>query len=180
MNVIKKITDEEFGLSNLEMKNPRIRIGARGIVIRENGEIAVFNKKNKNEYKLPGGGVDEGEEPELAFVREVLEETGMNIKIIDFLGTVEEYKSHDNFKQVSYVYVGEVIGGTGVLNLTQKEKDEGGQLVWMTPRKAYLNISNCINDIVESKYENIYHSKFIVTRDKYILEEYMNASDKVL
>lgn len=29
----------------------------------------------KNEYKLPGGGIDKGENPEEAFKRETLEET---------------------------------------------------------------------------------------------------------
>ncbi len=33
MNYI--ITDEEFGLEYIKMDNPRVRIGARGIVIRD-------------------------------------------------------------------------------------------------------------------------------------------------
>lgn len=66
------------------MNNSRLRLGARGIAIREDGKIAIFNKSNKNEYKLPGGGLEgEGEEePEEAFKREVLEEIGCEIKII--------------------------------------------------------------------------------------------------
>ena len=38
-----------------------------------------FNKKKKNEYKLPGGGIDYGETPNEAFIREALEETGCKI-----------------------------------------------------------------------------------------------------
>lgn len=66
------------------MNNSRLRLGARGIAIREDGKIAIFNKSNKNEYKLPGGGLEgEGEEePEEAFKREVLEEIGCKIEII--------------------------------------------------------------------------------------------------
>jgi ADP-ribose pyrophosphatase YjhB (NUDIX family) len=66
------------------MNNSRLRLGARGIDIREDGKIAIFNKSNKNEYKLPGGGLEgEGEEePEEAFKREVLEEIGCEIEII--------------------------------------------------------------------------------------------------
>ena len=30
------------------MENPKLRLGTRGIVIREDGKIAVFNKSNKN------------------------------------------------------------------------------------------------------------------------------------
>lgn len=66
------------------MNNSRLRLGVRGIAIREDGKIAIFNKSNKNEYKLPGGGLEgEGEEePEEAFKREVLEEIGCEIEII--------------------------------------------------------------------------------------------------
>ena len=49
------------------MEKPQLRKGARGIVIREDGKIAIFNKANKHEYKLPGGGIEENENPEDAF-----------------------------------------------------------------------------------------------------------------
>lgn len=74
-NLICKITDEDLGLDVLEMNNPRVRNAARGIVLRDDGKIAIFNKSIKNEYKLPGGGIENNESPEEAFKREVLEET---------------------------------------------------------------------------------------------------------
>ncbi len=174
MNIIKIITDEDFQKENIKMTNPRIRIGARGIVINEEGKIAIFNKSNKNEYKLPGGGVDDNEKPEDAFIREVLEETGMDIEIIEELGTIEEHKSYDNFKQISHVFVGKVVEDTKKLNLTQKEIDEGGKLEWLDLDEALIKITKCIDDLLPSKYENLYHTKFIVTRDKSILEYYIN------
>lgn len=64
------------------MLNPVIRNGARGIVIRQDGKIAIFYKSNKKQYKLPGGGIENNETPEIAFKREVLEETGCNVEII--------------------------------------------------------------------------------------------------
>ena len=44
-----KITDEDIGEVSKDMNNPRLRLGARGIAIREDGKIAIFNKSNKNE-----------------------------------------------------------------------------------------------------------------------------------
>ena len=76
MGCIKVLVDEDFGLNSIKFNNPKIRKGARGIIINHDGKIAVFNKVNKNEYKLPGGGINEGETPEEAFKREALEETG--------------------------------------------------------------------------------------------------------
>ena len=121
MNCIRKIVDEDFGLTSVEFDNPRIRYGARGIVINNEGNIAVFNKQVKNEYKLPGGGIDAGEDPKEAFKREVLEETGCIIEVVDDLGTIEEHKTLDNFKQISYVFVGKVIEDTKQFDFTEKK-----------------------------------------------------------
>ncbi len=174
MNCIKILTDEDFGLSSIEFNNPRIRYGARGIIVRDDGKIALFNKKNKNEYKLPGGSIDFDESPKDAFIREALEETGCKIKIIKELETIEEHKSLDNFKQISYLFVGKVVKDINKLSLTKKEKDEGAQLLWVDEYEALKLIEGCMDNLIESKYENLYHSKFIVLRDKYILQYYIN------
>ena len=169
-NLIVRITDETFGDVSKEFNNPRVRKGARGIICREDGKIAVFCKKNKNEYKLPGGGIDDGESPEEAFRREVKEEAGCEVKDIELLGITEELKSHDNFQQISYVFTAKVVLIKDELSLTQKEIDEGGCLLWMSPESALEEITKCASEIVASKYENLYHSKFINYRDREILK----------
>ena len=141
--LICKITDQDIGEIPTKIENPRLRLGARGIVIREDGKIAIFYKKNKNEYKLPGGGLESEEKPEEAFKREALEETGCEVEIIEYLGTTEEYKSLNNFKQISYVFIGKVLKDTKQLNVTEKEKDEGAKLLWETPEKALELITKC-------------------------------------
>ncbi len=173
MKLICKITDEDIGEKIIDMENPRLRLGARGIVIRDDGKIAIFNKSNKNEYKLHGGGLEGEEKPEEAFKREVLEETACEVEIIETLGTTEEYKSLNNFKQISYVYVGKVQKDTNKLNLTEKEKDEGAKLLWETPEKALKLITECFDKLVASKYASIYSTKFVVLRDRKILEYYL-------
>ena len=179
MNCIKIFKDEDLGLTSVKFNNPRIRYGARGIVLRKDGKIAIFNKVNKNEYKLPGGGINENEDIKEAFKREVLEETGCEVEIIEELGIVEEHKSLDNFKQISYLFIGKVINDNNKLNLTEKEIDEGAKVLWVNKHEGLKLISECFNNIKESKYENLYHSKFIVLRDKFILDYYINNIDKV-
>ena len=173
MKLICKITDNDIGEKYLELINPKIRLAARGIVVREDGKIAVFNKSNKNEYKLPGGGVENNESVDQTFTREVLEETGCVVEIIEELGITEEYKYQNNFKQISNVFVGKVIKDTQQLNVTQKEKDEGARLLWETPERALELIKGCYDKLVDSKYESIYATKFIVLRDSKILEYYL-------
>ena len=57
--------------------------------------------------------------------------------------------------------------------MTQKEKDEGGEVLWLTKEEALDKITNCAKELRASNYENIYHSKFINYRDREILKYYM-------
>ena len=174
-NLIVKLTDEDIGENFVELVNPEVRLAARGIVIREDGKIAVFNKSNKNEYKLPGGGIEGTESPEEAFKREVLEETGCVVEIINKLGITEEYKTQTNFKQISHVFVGKVLEDTKQLNVTEKEKEEGAKLIWDYPEKALILIKECYDKLIASKYESVYKTKFIILRDSKILEKYIET-----
>jgi 8-oxo-dGTP diphosphatase len=65
-------------------------LAAGGIVLRQ-GEtplIAVVRLRKRNEWVLPKGRVDDGETPRDAAEREVLEETGHDVSVHEFLGTL--------------------------------------------------------------------------------------------
>ena len=47
MKLITKVTDEDIGEEIVEMKEPIYRKAARGIVLDEQGNMAVFYKENK-------------------------------------------------------------------------------------------------------------------------------------
>lgn len=177
MNLICKITDKDINEEYHELDNPKLRLAARGLVIKDDGKIAIFNKSLKNEYKLPGGGMENDENPEEAFKREVLEETGCIVEIVKFLGTTEEYKCQENFKQISNVFIGKVVEDTKQFNFTQKEKDEGARLMWVSPEEGLKLITECYEQLEASSYESIYTTKFVVLRDRKILDYYINNQD---
>ena len=52
MNLLFKLTDKDFGLEPQEMNDFRLRLAARGIVIRKDGKIAIQNKKIKMNTSL--------------------------------------------------------------------------------------------------------------------------------
>lgn len=81
-NLISRITDKDIGEKYIKLNNPKTRNSSRGIVLRDDGKIAVFNLTKKNLHKLPGGGMENNETPENAFKREVLEETGSQVEVI--------------------------------------------------------------------------------------------------
>ena len=74
-----------------------IREIARAIVLDEDGNVALHLIHrddmfgNQWYYETPGGGVDEGEAPEEAVVRECEEELGYRVEILSFLGDVLDY-----------------------------------------------------------------------------------------
>lgn len=176
MKCIKVITDLDFDLKPKEFNNPRKRYSARGIIVNNNNEIAILYKSQKNEYKLIGGGIKDDENLSEAFEREALEETGTIIRIKECLGITREEKSQDNFIQISYIYIANVLEDTKKLHLTEKEKKEGSIVLWLEPFKALKLIKESESILKSSKYEgklSIYHTKFIVRRDYEILKYYI-------
>jgi 8-oxo-dGTP diphosphatase len=78
-------------------------LAAGGIVLRqgENPLIAVVRLRKRNEWVLPKGKLDDGETPRDAAEREVLEETGHDVSVHEFLGTLV-YESGGRSKVVHY------------------------------------------------------------------------------
>ncbi len=60
-------------------------------------------------YNLPSGGIEPGETPELAFAREVSEETGLSVNLVGQIGRIEH---HCLFDQSSLDFVSHVMLGT--------------------------------------------------------------------
>jgi 8-oxo-dGTP diphosphatase len=78
-------------------------LAAGGIVLRqeETPLIAVVRLRKRNEWVLPKGKLDDGETPRDAAEREVLEETGHDVAVHEFLGTLV-YESGGRSKVVHY------------------------------------------------------------------------------
>ena len=78
-------------------------LAAGGIVLRreETPLIAVVRLRKRNEWVLPKGKLDDGETPRDAAEREVQEETGHDVSVHEFLGTLV-YESGGRFKVVHY------------------------------------------------------------------------------
>ena len=78
-------------------------LAAGGIVLRRQQPplIAVVRLRKRDEWVLPKGKLDEGETARAAARREVLEETGHNVTVHEFLGTLV-YDSGGRSKIVHY------------------------------------------------------------------------------
>ena len=78
-------------------------LAAGGIVLRsgETPLIAVVRLRKRNEWVLPKGKLDDGETARDAAMREVVEETGHEVTVHEFLGTLV-YESSGRSKVVHY------------------------------------------------------------------------------
>src|ERR1700743_887795 len=78
-------------------------LAAGGIVLRPEKTplVAVVRLRKRDEWVLPKGKLDDGETPRAAAKREVLEETGHNVTVHEFLGTLV-YESGARSKVVHY------------------------------------------------------------------------------
>src|SRR5690606_9874887 len=60
--------------------------GVAGAVMDEQGRVLLVRQRYMSGWRLPGGGVDRGEAPETALLRELGEEVGLSGGATHFLG----------------------------------------------------------------------------------------------
>lgn len=63
-----------------------VHVAASGIVLNGKGEVLLEKRADNGRWGLPGGHVDVGESVEQAAIREILEETGIRVRIKRLVG----------------------------------------------------------------------------------------------
>ncbi|MGN0733558.1 MAG: NUDIX domain-containing protein [Emergencia sp.] len=103
--------------------------GVRVIVVNDKKEILMVKQHHENRdiWMVPGGGIEEGENSIQASVREVKEETGLDITVTGMAWHMEEVSDARGQRFVNYM-VGKVEGGQ--LNLGRDpELDDDKQVL---------------------------------------------------
>jgi 8-oxo-dGTP pyrophosphatase MutT (NUDIX family) len=158
MKLLRHIEDSSF----TDNKDTWKRFASRAVAFDENNLVSILFVSKFNYHKLPGGGIDKGENIEEACKRELIEETGCEIEIGHEIGIVTERRKEWNFDQTSYCFLGKVIK-KGEQHLEQDEINDGFELVWLT-------LDEAIKTLKKDKPQN-YEGKFIQERDLVFLEE---------
>ena len=164
MKLLKEIKDKEYPVDASLIK---LREASRAILFDKNNQVPLLNVAKFNYHKLPGGGVEEGEDRSQALIRECFEETGSKIEIESEVGMIIEFRSEWNLKQTSYCFLGRIIA-KGEPSFTEEELSAGFEIKWMSLDDAIKQLENDI----PSNYEG----NFIQERDL----EFLKSAKKIL
>ncbi|WP_442599921.1 NUDIX hydrolase [Neobacillus sp. D3-1R] len=102
-----------------------------------NNKVAII-QTGDGKYFLPGGGIEGNETHEECLKREALEEMGLDIKIVDFIGCANRYfYSTNEFKYYlseGYFYICEIV------KKVSNPIEEDHFLKWIKPSQAIHNL----------------------------------------
>lgn len=118
------------------------RQAVRAVIYRGDEILLIFSKVN-GDYKLPGGGIEPGEDHRAALKREMPEETGYHLSIVgDKIGEISEYSKAmeedlSYFRMDSHYYKCEIGKETqSRQSLDEYEQNLEMHCVWMIISEA--------------------------------------------
>lgn len=111
-------------------------VAVGGLVLNEKDEVLLINNPCKG-WEYPGGIVEVGETLPQGLIREVKEETGVNIEIVDFIGIYSNTEKKQGFNGVKEVptivtidFVCKYVSGE------LKTSEESCEVGWFSKSKA--------------------------------------------
>ncbi|WP_405685983.1 NUDIX domain-containing protein [Streptomyces sp. NBC_01387] len=108
-------------------------VAASAVVTDGQGRILLQRRRDNDLWALPGGGMDMGDSLPGTAVREVKEETGLDVEITGLVGTYTDprhviaYSDGEVRRQFNVCFTARVVGGTLAIS------DESTQLRFVAP-----------------------------------------------
>ena len=121
----------------------------RGIIKNDSGEILIVKRHPKSRtdpemWELPGGKVETGEHFADALVREIKEETNLNVNVGDFCEAVQNDYSHKRTVQLM-MYLDDVEGSVAI-------SEEHTEYMWASIEKIEsLELSSSLKKLLEKR-----------------------------
>jgi len=90
----------------------KITFGVFGIITNKQDEVLLCHRNDYDLRNMPGGGLEKCETPWNGVIREVKEETGLDVEVSRLMGVYS--KPHKD--EIVFIFVCNVIGGKLTLN----------------------------------------------------------------
>ena len=95
------------------------KVGADAAIFNDQGEILLMNRSDGSGWCLPCGWVEPNETPAHAAIREVMEETGLEVKVVRLVGVFTRYAgmNHSPHSMVAIVHLCQIVSGQLTLSV---------------------------------------------------------------
>lgn len=141
----------------IDIDNYKLNIRSGGIIIHNN-KVLVHRNVNKKHYCLPGGRVEIGENSVETIKREIYEELGKEVEVLDYAATVENFfeMEHQSFHEIYFIHK---------IDFKNEEDKKIEHIMYNIEGKEYLQyewldldeiekyniLPKCLKDILKSK-----------------------------
>ncbi|MFI6867577.1 NUDIX hydrolase [Nocardia sp. NPDC050406] len=138
-----------------------IKVAVSALVRNERGQILMIHRTDNSKYSIPGGGLEVGETPARAVVREVKEETGIDVTVTGLVGVfsnpehVIAYDDGEVRQEFSICFTADPLGGE------LRTSSESKAVSWVAPEdldaldihpSIWLRIEQGLDDRAEPYY----------------------------
>lgn len=144
------------GIGKEDSNLDNFRESCRGVVKRNDKYLLVELTKWRI-FTLPGGGLEAGETLEECCRREVLEETGIHVKVLEHKISITEYFT-DSVWKANY-FLCEYLSDTMSVTLTDEESNLGLVSCWKTMDEVFDLFEN--TESLHENGSNIHNREFI-------------------
>jgi len=136
------------------MDAPAEIIAAGAVVTRKGNEILLVHRPKYDDWSFPKGKLDPGEHIVNTAVREVAEETGLDIRLGPPLGT-QRYPVRNGRLAIKVVHywVGRVVGDDDVA--TYRPNDEIDEVAWLPTAEARERLTYQYDRDTLAEFENV-------------------------
>ena len=104
----------------IDPHNTHVKVGVGAIILDDTGRILLEKRSDNGMWGLPGGGIEPGESIRVTALREIKEETGLDIEITGLVGVYSDpqagrivtYPDNGDIRQlIDIVLIGVVVSG---------------------------------------------------------------------
>ncbi|MFD8249777.1 NUDIX hydrolase [Nocardia sp. NPDC059691] len=112
-----------------------IKVAVSALVQDDEGRILLIRRTDNGKYSIPGGGLEAGETVAQAVVREVNEETGIDVKVTELIGVFSDpdhviaYNDGEVRQEFSICFRARPISGK------PRPSEESAEVEWVAPEK---------------------------------------------
>ena len=110
-------------------------VAVSAVILNDSGEILMIERTDSGRWSIPGGAMEPGEAVSAAVERELLEETGYQVRVDRLVGVfadpehIIEFDDGEVRQEFSICFRGVTIGGDA------RTSSESSQVVWLSRDK---------------------------------------------